>query len=363
VADQPRRVCIISSDDLLRSGEFIAALGASLRVRPQEPLEIIIDRRHSGSWMEFSLEDRRRQPRVDLTLATNGFAIVPASVNHKEDRTQGLPHEEDEDLKRLESIRTFQRQRSRRLLPKLGGAFPKILVPFRTLPILTKLLALLSGVTLAMFAMSPAGQNLGKSLTGRILEEAPPISGSQAVAPPAAQLPSTLSQAPAVNKNDGLIATPDETSTPPKAGGPTPREPVTKSRAIRTSTKETGTPPKGATTASKPAPEALAPKGKAALPRFAGSPRAELAREPVSIGWGKSYAVRLLNPAGQPMPGAEVWLVARRGDGTVERIPMGALPELGTYRATVPTRPSAPVDLQVRIRMGEKRVEVVPVKP
>jgi hypothetical protein len=204
-----------------------------------------------------------------------------------------------------------------------------------------------------MFALSPAGQNLGKSLTGRIFEEAPPTSGSQAVAPPAAQLPSTLPQTPAVNQNDRLIATPHETSTPPKAGGTTPREPVTRSRATRTS--------KGATTASKP--KAAAPKGKAAPPRFAGSPRAELAREPVSIGWGESYAVRLLNPAGQPMAGADVWLVARRADGTVEGIPMGALPELGTYRATVPTRPSAPVDLQVRFRIGEKRVEVVPVKP
>ena len=211
--------------------------------------------------------------------------------------------------------------------------------------------------------MSPAGQNLGKSLTGRILEEAPPTSGSQAVAPPAAPLPSTLPQAAAVNKNDRLIATPHETSTPPKAGGTTPREPITKSRVTRTSTKADRATAEGATTASKPTPKASEPKAKAALPRFAGSPRAELAREPVSIGGGESYAARLLNPAGQPMAGTEVWLVARRADGTVETIPMGALPELGTYRATVPTRPSAAVDLQVRFRTGEKRVEVVPVKP
>jgi len=87
-----------------------------------------------------------------------------------------------------------------------------------------------------------------------------------------------------------------------------------------------------------------------------------LVREPVSRGWGTSYAVRLLNPAGQPMAAAEVWLVARRTDGTVETIPMGALPELGTYRATVPTRRSAPIDLRVRVSTGDKRVEV-PVKP
>jgi len=51
-------------------------------------------------------------------------------------------------------------------------------------------------------------------------------------------------------------------------------------------------------------------------------------------------------------------LVARRTDGTVEKIPMGALPELGTYRATVPTRRSAPIDLRVRVSTGDKRVEV-----
>jgi hypothetical protein len=84
----------------------------------------------------------------------------------------------------------------------------------------------------------------------------------------------------------------------------------------------------------------------------------ELVREPVSVGWGESYAVRLLNPVGQPMAGVEVWLIARRADGTVENIPMGSLPELGVYRATVPTRRSAPVKLQVRVRNSEQRVDI-----
>jgi hypothetical protein len=61
------------------------------------------------------------------------------------------------------------------------------------------------------------------------------------------------------------------------------------------------------------------------------------------------------------MVGADVWLVARRANGSVESIPMGSLPELGTYRATVPTRQSAPVNLQVRVKNGEQRVEI-PVK-
>ena len=88
----------------------------------------------------------------------------------------------------------------------------------------------------------------------------------------------------------------------------------------------------------------------------------ELVREPKSLGWGESYAVRLLDPAGHPMEGAEVVLIAHMADGTVANIPMGALPEPGTYRGTVPTSQSTPVDLRVRVNTGDKRVEV-PVKP
>ena len=415
-----------------------------------------MDRRRGGSLIESGLEDRRRQPQVDLALATNGFAIVPASVDPKEGRTQvslllpEVPVEplfptDDEDLERLESIRSFQRRRSGRLIPKLGAAFVKglqmvqhIVEPRQPLPILTKLLAVLIGVTLATFALSPAGQNFGKSLMGRMFQGSPPTSGGQAAARPGAQLlsvgqppalideASTLAQLPAVTEKptvaetqpasteipapvhpareslpsggpastkqsplrdaDRLIATPRETSPPPKETGTTSRETGTTSTAASTSPNETSAPPKAATAQDssgrsrpsavvRPSPSAPpeskpvasssareAATSKATRPRFAGSPRVVLAREPVSLAWGKSYAVRLLNPAGQPMTGAEVWLVARRTDGTVENIPMGALPELGTYRATVPTRRSAPIDLRVRVSMGNKRVEV-PVKP
>src|SRR5262249_41825775 len=90
--------------------------------------------------------------------------------------------------------------------------------------------------------------------------------------------------------------------------------------------------------------------------------RAELVGQPVSRGWGDSYAVRLLDPAGRPMVVTAALLVARMADGAVEKIPMGALPEPGTYRATVPTGRSTPVDLRVRMTTGNKSLEVA-VKP
>jgi len=72
--------------------------------------------------------------------------------------------------------------------------------------------------------------------------------------------------------------------------------------------------------------------------------------------------VRLFDPAGQPMVVGDVLLVAHMADGTVESIAMGALPEPGTYRGTVPTGRSTPVDLRVRVSVGDEFVEV-PVRP
>ena len=56
---------------------------------------------------------------------------------------------------------------------------------------------------------------------------------------------------------------------------------------------------------------------------------------------------------------AEIVLIAHMADGTVENVAMGALPEPGIYRATVPTRRSAPINLQVRMSYGEKPVKIV----
>jgi len=408
MAHQPTRLCIVSRDRL-RSGDFMAALRASLR--PEDQLEIIMDRRQGGFSGESDLkEDRRRQLRVDLALEANGFAIVPASVDPTEDRTplslllpkapsERRSPQDDEDEELLESIHSFKRRRSGRLVPKL--------------------LAVLIGVTLAAFALSPAGQNFGKILMSRVFQGSPPPSGDSGQPPVQTNETSTLAQLPAVTENP-VVAEPQpaRTETPPparpasespSAGGPAstksvsprdadrltatthetsipPQETSTPARDASTPPKQTSAPSKAATgqggsgrarpsatvrpspsapapskqVASAPPPEAATPK--ATPPRFEGSPRVELVREPVSLGWGESYAVRLLDPAGRPMAGAAVVLVAQMADGTVENIPMGALPEPGTYRGTVPTGRSAPVDLRVRVSTGDKLVEV-PVRP
>ena len=379
MADQlTRRLCIISRDPL-RSGEFIAALRASLR--PEDHLEILTDRRHGeSSWQPDLKEDRRRQRQVDLALEANGFAIVPASVDSTEDRTpedrtprsQLLPEvpierlspEDDED-EALENTNSFERHGSGTLIPKLLGV--------------------LSGVTLAALVLSLAGQSIGQSLVRQIFTG--PLSGGPDQPPGQTNESFTRAQSPVLTEKPVVAETrpaPTETRPPARpnsesssAGGPARSTPAI----------EPGTPPKAGTgqgasggrprlsATARPSPSAPAPSNQvassvspeAATPKatptpVAGSHRAELVRGPVSRGRGDSYAVRLLDPAGQPIVAADVLLVAHMADGTVEAIPMGALPEPGTYRATVPTDRSTPVALQVRVSTGDKLV-VVPVRP
>ena len=294
-------------------------------------------------------------------------------------RTPGRSPEDDEDEERLES---FQGQRSGTLIEKLLGV--------------------LSGVTLAALVVALVGQITGQSLLSQLFTG--PLSGGPDQPPGQTNESFTPAQLPAVTEEpvvaDRLTPRQRETNGPSEVTGTASREPSITSRKTSPPPKETSTPPPGASTpanetgvppkagtdqgvsggrprlsgtaqpsasapapsnqvATPPSPEAAMPK---ATPQFGGSHRAELVRKPVSRGWGASYAVRLLDPAGKPMVVADVLLVARMADGTVENVAMGALPEPGTYRGTVPTDRSTPVDLRVRVSTGDKFVEV-PVRP
>ena len=316
-------------------------------------------------------------------------------------RTQGRSPGDDENEEQLES---FQRQRSGMLIEKLLGV--------------------LSGVTLAALVLSLVGQITGQSLLSQLFTG--PLSGGPDQAPRQTNESFTTPQLPAVTEKPVVAGTPPartETS-PPKsvsrrdADRLTPRQRETRQRETNgpsevtgtrepsiTSTetspppKETSTPPPdastqanetppkagtgqgasggrsrpGATARRSPSAAPLSNQVASALPSGAATPnatptqvvgphRAELVGQPVSRGWGYSYAVRLLDPAGRPMVVAGVSLVARMADGTIENIAMGALPEPGTYRGTVPTGRSTPVDLRVRLGAGDKFVDV-PVRP
>jgi hypothetical protein len=263
----------------------------------------------------------------------------------------------------------------------------------RSGPLIEKLLGVLSGLALAALVLALVGQITGQSLL-RQLFTGPRSSGPDQAPGPNSESP--LAGGPASTKSvslrdaDRLTPRQRETSGPSDVTGTASREPSITARETSPPPPpsiETGAPPKAGTdqgasggraglsasarpnpsasassnqVASALSPEAATPKSTP--PLLVGSHRAQLVRGPVSRGWGASYAVRLLDPAGKPMVVANVLLVARMADGTVENVVMGALPERGTYRGTVPTGSSTPVDLRVRVSTGDKFVEV-PVRP
>jgi len=452
VADQPKCLCIVARDRL-RGSDFIAALGASLR--PDDQLEIIVDRRSgepSDDWDRA--EDRRQRPQVDIALRANGFALVPAPSPRGErmaaaertaeriaaaERTAEriamagrtvrgertplsllLPsppssrlapereedHEDeddyDDDRERLEAIRSFKRERSRGRAPWL--------------------IAALAVVAVAAFVLSPAGQTLKQSFVYRASSEGPASSSSPpAQAPDASTAPRApavaekpVAEKPAAQKQTAEKPTAEksvaeksisersvaEKSVAEKPAGEKPgveapmraparqepsslpsreSETATSPRDARTPPVESSAPPRvapespsreRARAAEVPRPSVSEPAARRAVtavpppaepgsrltsPRFAGLPRVELSREAGTA--SGTYAVRIVDPAGKPLGDAEVLLLARMPDGTVENVRMHFYPD-GTYRGTLPPTRSSPLDLRVRVITGDKRVEI-----
>src|SRR5262245_17028639 len=215
-------------------------------------------------------------------------------------------------------------------------------------------LGVLSGLAMAALVLSLAGWITGQRVVSQLLT-APPSSGPRQ---PAEQ-PHASAAGPESANSVSSPAPSDETGGPDKAG--TDESASSERSRFNATTRPT---PKPSLTSPQPtnasSTEAATPN---AMPRQSGGPyRAELTRAPVSRGWGDSYAVRLSNSAGQPVKLSGVLLVAHMADGSVESIAMGALPEPGMYRGTVPTGRSTPVDLRVRVRNGDKFIQI-PLTP
>ena len=252
------------------------------------------------------------------------------------------PHDAEDEA--VETTHHLQHQRSGTLIPKLLGV--------------------LSGMMLAPSVDRPART---KSMSPRDADRLGPrpreTSHLSEVTGAASREQGTTSKEASTSRRRSS-APPRGASTPVnETGAPT-------KKGINQSTR--GSPPTFSATvqpsASAPAPfneVARVPSPEPATPKstqqFGGS-HAELMREPVSRGWGDSYTVRLVDSAGEPLVVGEVFLVAYMADGTVENIALGARPEPGTYRGTVPTGRSTPVDLRVRVSTGDKFVEV-PMRP
>jgi hypothetical protein len=367
--ERTRRLCIVSSKPLL-CRPFIAALRTVLT--PHDELEIVVDRRRERVPTESRSDaaeqpsiNRRRHPQVDRHLKIDGFAIVPAPAAGLKARRSPIslllpemPVEETwpEDLRdeeRLDRARTFKRTHAGRLTTWL-------------------VLAGLMSAVLILFAPSSAVKTLMSRLR-------PEVSSSQSLPVPVPQDQQTgpEAHAPSVTANPAEVQRPGfpEASWPVRGEHsssdaarelPAPAGASDTSAAARVPNPRATAPPRqiaDVTTspiAKTPPPDAVATR--ITSPRFAGLPRVEVVGTTAAAwGQGETYAVRVSDPAGRPLVGAEVFLLARMADSTVQSILLHSGPEPGTYQATVPGG-SAPIDLRVAITMSDKRVEI-PLSP
>ena len=315
----------------------------------------------------------------------------------------------DDDEERLEAIRSFKRERSRNLVPWLVAALAAVAAAVFILSptghVLKENVARRwSSDTTSASSQAPTAQPpaVATPSRGQVATDKPGPVAADRPAPVAADRPAAT-DAPArtaapdqverpprgpASSGTGAAATqappsdaarveaqretlpPAERTVPPRAS----TAPSAGQRARSTDTAQSGV---GAPEAPRSAPSAAAPRAaisrpapvapvpepepvsRTVSPRFAGLPRVELSREPSSA--GGAYSARIVDPAGKPLPDAEVLLLARMPDGTVENVRMDFYPDRGTYRGSLPTTAS-PVDLRVRVNTGDKRVEI-PLSP
>jgi len=421
VADQPKILCIVARDRL-RGRDFIAALGASLgpddqleiivdrrsgepsddwdraqdrRRRPQVDLALRANGfavvpaprpREERSMREERIPRDARAPRGERSPLSLLVPSPPTSRLAPAARDDAEAYAGDDDEERLEAILSFKRGRAR------------VSVPW--------LIAALAVVVAAASVLSPTVRTIKQSLAHRASPEAPGRSSQPPAQTPdasptprgvaTAERPATaerhgVSEKPAVaeapsrapanevalaerstlgpissasersslpSRDAATDASPRDTRTPLDESRAAPRVAIEEATAGRPRPMEVPRPsvnePAPRRAAAVPAP--AEPRARLVSPRFAGLPRVELSREPGTP--NGTYTVRIVDPGGKPLGDAEVLLLARMPDGTVENIRMDFYPDHGTYRGALPPTRSSPVDLRVRVITGDKRVEI-----
>jgi hypothetical protein len=360
---KPKRVCIVSNDRLV-TGEFLQALQTSLD--PDDEFEIIPDRRRANpseakpGAADQSSMDRRRHPYVDLALKKKGYAIVPAPVANPltiADRLapdvprspiERLPlGDSDEGNDELERILQFKRRHA------VGMGSWLIAM-------------LLVGVILVLLSQLPAVKTFFMSRPPAGALSSPTQRAPQEHIPTVAENPSPTSQAPEAEGPER-----PEAVTPEAARPEAVRPEAVRPEAVRPRQSREAARPRDSSTQPKPAldpvttmPPPAAESRDVVSPRVTGLPRVDLVRNPAAASEGRveAYVARISDAAGQLLAGAEVSLVGSMEDGTVFDILLEPGPEPGTYRGTGPPGRSALVDLRIRVRTSDKRVEI-PLRP
>jgi hypothetical protein len=411
-----RHLCIVARDNSPLYGFLTIAFGE--RPAGADVLDVVLDRRRAEAnhYSPSRHTDRRRHGTVAEALRARGYAIVAGPG--------GLPRVSDEafieravgilaDVERRGPLALQFHQRRRAVVRAIVGAaigavsvFAIAWVLLVTLPTIGGLARIaddlgrwtdagvsrlneawtaLRGMTSPIpTAREPGGER------ARPPEPATSVAESSALpspAPPAPALPSPAPPAPALPSP--TLTAPAETERAAPALPPRPRRaPVPESRAASKPTRTLEHPSGPVVSARSPAPRETPARGaqsRDGLPReaslresaplesselvdtrsltaFSGLPRVELSRQSSGSGRGIVYTVRLADPGGRPVPGAEVWMRGQSGDGQARETRLDAVDPPGTYRSGPLPPGTLPPPLSVRVYFSNMRVEV-PVEP
>jgi hypothetical protein len=333
---------------------------------PDDEVEIIPDRRRANpseakpGAADQSSTDRRRHLYVDLALKKKGYAIVPApGANPLKIADRLAPDvarspierlrlgDSDEDNDELERILQLRRRHAVGM-----GSW---LIAMLLVSVIFVLLSQLPAVKI-FFMSRPRAGALSSPTPQAPLEHIPTV----------AENSSPTSQAPEAEGPERPEAVTPEAERPeavkPEAVRPEAVRPRQSREAARL--RDASTRPKPALDPVVTMPPPAAASRDVVSPRLAGPPRVDLVRNPAAASEGRAeaYVARISDAAGQPLAGAEVSLVGSMADGTVFDTPLEPGPEPGTYRGTGPPGRSALVDLRIRVRTSDRRVEI-PLRP
>ena len=284
----------------------------------------------------------------------------------------------DDDAERLEAIRSFKSE---------GEAQRRSLLPW----IITGLAVIAAVILLSVLAHSikqtlkqsveslrQSVETLKQGAPPRASSETPRAADPSAGAEPSSEPSRNDTSATSARDNRELPVESRASGAPQAATGTTTgrragssvNEPTAESAAPVAPQTSNGTtagrrprssvdePPPRRAVAALPPPSG--PVTRMTSPRFPDLPRVDVSRESGSP--NAIYSARIVDPAGRPLGDADVLLLARMSDGTVENVMMHFYPERGIYRGALPATRASIVYLRLRVITGDKRIEI-PVEP
>ena len=400
-----RHLCIVARDNSPLYGFLTIAFGE--RPAGADALDVVLDRRRAeasragGHYSPSPHTDRRRHAMVAEALRARGYAIVAGPG--------GLPRVSDEafieravgilaDVERRGPLALQFHQRRRAVVRAMVGAAIGavsvfaigwvLLVTLPTIGGLARIADDLGRWTDAGVSRLHEAWTALRGVTGPIPTAREPA-GERARPPEPATSVAESSALPSPALPSPTLTAPAETERAAPALPPRPRRaPVPESRAASKPTRAVEHSPAPVVTARPPAPRETPARGappRDGLPReaslrepaplesselvdtrsltaFSGLPRVEISRQSSGSGRGIIYTVRLADPGGRPVPGAEVWMRGQSGDGQTRETRLDAVDPPGTYRSGPLPPGTLPPQLSVRVYFSNMRVEV-PVEP